>query len=111
MVESKAHRDLKRKAVKWLKQEHGFQEKDIHKEYTIGRYLVDVVGKNKEKIVAVECGSLSGNRKDKQERVKYLKQKCDHYERYSFVRTDYTRKEGLALTRKEELKWKYGEKQ
>ena len=109
MAESKAHKDLKDKAVKWLETEQGFKKSEIHKEHMIGKYKVDVVGTNQNKTVAVECGRITGGREEKHQRVNFLRNKCDHYERFSFVRTDYNKNSPPKPTRKQELKNKYGE--
>lgn len=87
MSESQAHIELKSKAKNWLKQEHGFSEKNIHEEHYDSGYIIDVVGENNKKSVAVECGYIRGKRKHKEEKIEHLEENYDQYKRFSYLKT------------------------
>lgn len=93
MMESKAHKDLKKKAEKWLKKEHGFEPEEIFEEYQSGPYWIDVVGRNGRKSVAVECGKITGSSDHKQKKIEYLEKEFDCYKRLGFIHTEYDRSE------------------
>ena len=67
MVENDKHRELIEKAKKFLISE-GFVENEIFREYQIYKnqkepylsdsYYVDIVGKNEDRFVLIECGSI-----------------------------------------------------
>jgi len=64
MVESIEHKKLKTKARELLKEKYGFNDSQISEEYpyTLKNsvlIIIDVVGKNSEKFIAVECGNTS----------------------------------------------------
>lgn len=89
MTESDDHLRLKDKVVDWLQAEHGFALDEIEKEYQIeagdSYYLIDVVGVNEEKKVAVECGSLSGQGEYREKRLEAIKEWCDEFKRFSYI--------------------------
>lgn len=88
-MESETHKDLKQRVKAWLMQEHGFTEDEIEEEYQVHDgdtyYLVDVVGLNEEKSVAVECGHLSGTGEYKEKRLRAIQEAFDHFKRFSYI--------------------------
>ncbi|MFB6115457.1 MAG: hypothetical protein ABEK04_04120, partial [Candidatus Nanohalobium sp.] len=92
-MESKAHKDLKKQAKEWLKNEHGFEPEEIFEEYQSGSYRIDVVGRDGRKSVAVECGKITGCKDHKQKKIEYLKEEFDDYKRFGFIHTEYDRSE------------------
>lgn len=78
---SEAHRILRDVAKKWLKENFRFSDDQIHDEYPIGKYRVDVVGISKNLRVAVECGRTSIPK------IKFLKKKFDHVKKFSYTQS------------------------
>jgi len=74
-MESDTHYELKKRAVKILKEKYGFKDSEIRTEYPVlykGHHLiVDVVGVRKGFKVAIECGRV------KQERIEKLRMLFD----------------------------------
>ncbi len=64
MTELLAHKKLKTKARELLKEKYGFKDSEIIEEfnYTLENSVkvrIDVVGKNSERFIAIECGNTS----------------------------------------------------
>lgn len=64
MTELLEHKNLKTKARELLKEKYGFDDSEIFEEfrYTLKnsvKIIIDVVGKNSNKFIAVECGNTS----------------------------------------------------
>lgn len=89
MGESEKHKRLKEKAAEWLQEEHGFSADEVEKEYQIdggdSYYLIDVVGVNEEKKVAVECGKLTGRGDYRETRREAIDDWCDEFKRFSYI--------------------------
>lgn len=97
-LESKEHYLLKEKAKKMLLT-NGFKEKEIYSEYKIIdaknnrlKYIVDVVGQSKDKLIFIECGKT---RKGKLEELRGLCTKLFHLK--------YSKKHIFLLSMSKEL--------
>jgi len=96
MSESPAHKKLKKKAVGWLKNK-GFSEENIETEYSVGtgdkEYIVDVVYIGENESIAIECGKIGGNRKYKERKINFLKEKFDKFKRFSYLKVKESRRQ------------------
>ena len=81
MPESYYHKELVQEAKKHLI-DWGFKEEEIQKEfgietktfdYSTYTYYVDIIGKNKDRFVMIECGNVDSNK------INFLRQQGDLY--------------------------------
>lgn len=96
---SRGHWYLQKYAKNLLLQK-GHKENEIIWGYTVRvnnkkRYYIDIVGINKQGIVFIECGHITAkNKKCREEKVEFIKKRCDVFIHLSYEILDKLEKLG-----------------